>query len=148
MDFGPGSWTPHGVSTSTNCGLAGTHYATPLAHYDARVTPEASHVLSSIAAPSPFSISRVLIFKIFNAFLKLGQQSTIPIMQLLPRDDDDEIINYVSPEKQVNAGLWTLFAGATVLLFLRLWVKLTRRHGLWYDDYILTASWVRITLCR
>lgn len=61
-------------------------------------------------------------------------------------DDSDEVIKYVSPEKEVNAGLWTLFAGATVLLFLRVWVKLTRRHGIWYDDYILIASWVSAML--
>ncbi|KAF2635704.1 hypothetical protein P280DRAFT_169433 [Massarina eburnea CBS 473.64] len=56
-------------------------------------------------------------------------------------DSTSENIVYVSPEKEVNAGLWTLFAGATVLLSLRIWVKFTRRHGVWWDDYILLASW-------
>ncbi|KAF2106190.1 hypothetical protein BDV96DRAFT_508269 [Lophiotrema nucula] len=64
-------------------------------------------------------------------------------MALRIRDDDgaDSVVTYVNPSKELNAGLWSLFAGATVLLGLRVWVKLTRRHGLWYDDYILIASW-------
>lgn len=49
--------------------------------------------------------------------------------------------HFVSPEKEVNAGLWSLFAGATICLGLRLYCKL-RRQGLWWDDYILILSWV------
>ncbi|KAF7879296.1 hypothetical protein EAF04_000493 [Stromatinia cepivora] len=49
--------------------------------------------------------------------------------------------HFVSPEKEVNAGLWSLFGGATVCLGLRLYCKL-RRQGLWWDDYILILSWV------
>lgn len=50
--------------------------------------------------------------------------------------------NFVSPEIEVNTGLFTLLAGATVFLGFRVWCKLSRRHGLWYDDYVLIASWV------
>lgn len=60
---------------------------------------------------------------------------------LTPRDDD---VVYISPQKEVNLGLWTLFAGAAVFLSLRLWCKWTRRTGLWYDDYILIISWVSV----
>ncbi|KAH8666118.1 hypothetical protein BGZ61DRAFT_498544 [Ilyonectria robusta] len=65
-------------------------------------------------------------------------------MHLTPRDEDDDVPvhGYVNPYTELNIGLWSLFAGATVLLFLRLYVKVTRRHGLWYDDYILTFSWM------
>jgi len=56
-----------------------------------------------------------------------------------PRADD---VVYISPVKEVNAGLWTLFTGATVFLGLRLYCKLSRRTGLWYDDYVLILSWV------
>ncbi|KAF5022467.1 hypothetical protein F66182_5503 [Fusarium sp. NRRL 66182] len=63
-------------------------------------------------------------------------------MKLRLRDDDEEVHTFVDPYVELNAGLWSLFAGATVLLFLRLWVKVTRRHGMWYDDYILTTSWL------
>ncbi|KAF2686037.1 hypothetical protein K458DRAFT_363594 [Lentithecium fluviatile CBS 122367] len=65
-------------------------------------------------------------------------------MWLRLRDDDDgadTITNYRDPSKELNLGLWMLFAGAAVLLGLRVWVKITRRHGLWYDDYILITSW-------
>ncbi|KAI1503589.1 hypothetical protein F5X99DRAFT_374875 [Biscogniauxia marginata] len=51
---------------------------------------------------------------------------------------------FVSPEKQVNAGIWSLFAGATVFLGVRLWCKVTRRNGLWYDDYILILAWANL----
>lgn len=58
------------------------------------------------------------------------------------RDEDGPVHGYVSPYAELNGGLWTLFAGATVFLALRLWVKVTQRHGLWYDDHILIVSWV------
>ncbi|KAK1989781.1 hypothetical protein LX36DRAFT_648811 [Colletotrichum falcatum] len=48
---------------------------------------------------------------------------------------------FVNPWVELNAGLWSLFGGATIFLALRLWCKITRRHGLWYDDYILLVSW-------
>jgi hypothetical protein len=57
-------------------------------------------------------------------------------------DDDDTVVAFVNPWVELNAGLWSLFAGATIFLALRIWCKLTRRHGLWYDDYILLVTWV------
>ncbi|KAF4978612.1 hypothetical protein FZEAL_5015 [Fusarium zealandicum] len=64
-------------------------------------------------------------------------------MYLTPRDDDDGPIHgFVNPYVELNAGLWSLFSGASIFLGLRLWVKLTRRHGTWYDDYILIVSWI------
>lgn len=52
------------------------------------------------------------------------------------------MLTFVDPTKEVNVGLWCLFGGASVFLGLRIWVKFTRLQGLWYDDYILVASWV------
>jgi hypothetical protein len=52
-------------------------------------------------------------------------------------------LDYVSPAKQVYIGLWALQIGATAFLSARLGAKLTRRHGLWWDDYILITTWVR-----
>ncbi|EFQ91345.1 hypothetical protein CFE70_004877 [Pyrenophora teres f. teres 0-1] len=49
---------------------------------------------------------------------------------------------YVDPSLELNLGLWSLFAGASVFLALRTWIKVTRRHGLWWDDYILLVAWV------
>lgn len=65
---------------------------------------------------------------------------------LSPRKHDGSGHGYVDPSVQLNTGLWTLFAGATLFLALRVWIKITRRHGLWYDDYILLVSWVWIPL--
>lgn len=65
-------------------------------------------------------------------------------MKLRLRDDQDDgpVHTFVNPYVELNAGLWSLFAGATFFLWLRLYVKITRRHGMWYDDYILLVSWV------
>jgi hypothetical protein len=52
-------------------------------------------------------------------------------------------LDYVRPDREVYTGLWCLQAGATVFLAARLWTKLTRRHGVWWDDYILIVTWVR-----
>ncbi|EMD90589.1 hypothetical protein COCC4DRAFT_127789 [Bipolaris maydis ATCC 48331] len=57
------------------------------------------------------------------------------------KHNDDAQHGYVDPEVQLNVGLWTLFAGATAFLALRIWIKVTRRHGLWWDDHILLISW-------
>ncbi|KAK1593562.1 uncharacterized protein LY79DRAFT_669107 [Colletotrichum navitas] len=63
-------------------------------------------------------------------------------MMIEPRKKhDEEAVRFVNPYFQLNVGLWSLFAGATIFLALRLWCKTTRRHGLWYDDYILLVSW-------
>lgn len=61
-------------------------------------------------------------------------------MDVLARNPD---LDYVRPDLQVYIGLWCLQAGATAFLAARLWTKLTRRHGVWWDDYILMTTWVR-----
>ncbi|EOD44561.1 hypothetical protein GTA08_BOTSDO04664 [Neofusicoccum parvum] len=66
-------------------------------------------------------------------------------MMILRRNHDDSHHGYVNPEKELNAGIWTLYAGATAFLAARIWTKITRRHGLWYDDYILLAAWLLLT---
>lgn len=55
------------------------------------------------------------------------------------RDTTNE---FIDPTARVNGGIWTLFLAATAFLGLRLWCKIDRKHGLWWDDYILIASWV------
>ncbi|KAH8653716.1 hypothetical protein BX600DRAFT_526921 [Xylariales sp. PMI_506] len=52
--------------------------------------------------------------------------------------------NFVSPVKAVYTGIWLLFAGATTFLGFRLWCKVTRRTGIWYDDYILVLCWANL----
>ena len=64
-------------------------------------------------------------------------------MRLQLRADEDEPVHkFINPYTELNIGLWSLFAGASIFLWARLWVKITRRHGMWYDDYILIVSWV------
>jgi hypothetical protein len=41
---------------------------------------------------------------------------------------------------------WTLCSVAGIILGLRIYAKSSRHHGLWWDDYFLFASWVRILL--
>lgn len=43
---------------------------------------------------------------------------------------------------QLNAGIWSLYVGATAFLIARLYSKRSRNHRLWYDDYILLFAWV------
>lgn len=38
--------------------------------------------------------------------------------------------------------VWSLFAFATVFILLRLYSKARRRNTLWWDDYVLLASWI------
>ncbi|KAG8159328.1 hypothetical protein KVR01_010989 [Diaporthe batatas] len=57
---------------------------------------------------------------------------------LSPRKDH----YYYDPAVELYAGLWCLFSAATAFLGLRVWVKFQRRHGLWWDDYLLMLSWL------
>ncbi|KZL83978.1 hypothetical protein CI238_06931, partial [Colletotrichum incanum] len=73
--------------------------------------------------------------------LRLLRPAQNVTMSTEARNHDDTVHTFVNPFVQLNVGLWCLFTGATVFLALRLWCKITRRHGLWYDDYILVVSW-------
>lgn len=50
-----------------------------------------------------------------------------------PHDDYGPALNY---------GVWLLTGLAAVFLGLRVFCKYLRRRGLWWDDYVLMASWV------
>ncbi|TKX20391.1 hypothetical protein C1H76_7427 [Elsinoe australis] len=66
---------------------------------------------------------------------------------LVPRNHDaGQSHGYVNPEVQLNLGIWFLYAGATAFLSLRIWIKITRRHGLWWDDWILLVTWIILTI--
>lgn len=43
----------------------------------------------------------------------------------------------------VNIAVWCLVALATIFLSLRVYCKFRRHRGLWWDDHVLIASWVR-----
>ncbi|KAJ3529672.1 hypothetical protein NM208_g9654 [Fusarium decemcellulare] len=44
------------------------------------------------------------------------------------------------------ASCWSMTAAAAVLLFLRIYCKLWRGRGLWWDDHLLIASWVALSI--
>jgi hypothetical protein len=42
----------------------------------------------------------------------------------------------------ILASLWTMDGLAGAFLFMRLFTKIYRRRGLWWDDFLLFMSWV------
>jgi hypothetical protein len=44
-----------------------------------------------------------------------------------------------------RAAVWVLTALPSIFLVLRVYCKCRQSRGLWWDDYVLIASWVR---CR
>ena len=60
-------------------------------------------------------------------------------MDVFTRNPD---LDFVDPHKELNIGIWTLYTAATLFLAARLWTKIIRHRGLWYDDYILLIAWV------
>ena len=75
--------------------------------------------------------------------LAVGCAEDVPMASDMNRRNHiEEVHGFVTPWAELNGGLWSLFVGATIFLALRFWCKITRRHGLWYDDYILVVSWV------
>jgi hypothetical protein len=44
---------------------------------------------------------------------------------------------------QINFTIWLLTALSAMFLALRVYCKFLRHRGLWWDDHILIASWVR-----
>lgn len=106
-------------------------------------TPKAPGCADNVLAFSPPLISLPLPsspFCIPHRTRQLRHRKANDVMGILARNPD---LDYVNPEKEVYTGLWCLQAGATVFLAARLWTKLTRRHGVWWDDYILITTWVR-----
>lgn len=43
----------------------------------------------------------------------------------------------------MNISLWTLVGLALLFMGLRIYAKLTKHRGLWWDDWVLIISWVR-----
>ncbi|KAJ5046321.1 uncharacterized protein L3040_003568 [Drepanopeziza brunnea f. sp. 'multigermtubi'] len=60
----------------------------------------------------------------------------------VPREEEEEDVVRISPATEVYTGLWTLFAGASLFLALRVYSKFFRRTGLWFDDHVLILSWL------
>lgn len=62
---------------------------------------------------------------------------------LSTRDPDDGLAHdNLGP--QFNVAIWVLTGAAAVFLALRLYCKFIRRKKLWWDDWVLLASFVRL----
>lgn len=46
---------------------------------------------------------------------------------------------------QLNAIVWLLVSVSGLFMFTRLYLKTCQNRGLWWDDYILLASWFALT---
>lgn len=47
---------------------------------------------------------------------------------------------------QLNRTIWILTTLGAAFLALRVYCKMWRHRGLWWDDWFLIASWVRISI--
>ena len=47
---------------------------------------------------------------------------------------------------QLNGVVWVLLGFSGLFLALRLYCKLLKSRGFWWDDHMLVASWVRACL--
>lgn len=65
-----------------------------------------------------------------------GAESTTHITKAQSQSRDDDL------GPQLNGTIWLLTTLAALFLGLRIYCKLLRRRGLWWDDYFLLASWV------
>ena len=57
----------------------------------------------------------------------------------------DELDLSKDPGPTVNAAIWSTGAVSTVFLLLRIYCKQIKAKGLWWDDYLLIAAWVRLS---
>ncbi len=107
---------------------------------------------SQSKASSPFEKEKKKEGKHQKAYLC----SITDIMFLLIRDDPSVVAMPppLTPEQyaalphdnagpKLNAIIWTLNAVSGVFLGLRLYCKIVRIKGLWWDDIFLAAAWVR-----
>jgi hypothetical protein len=82
---------------------------------------------------SPFEIAQTS--QHLSRQLATGPSSTVPLDQLPPWMFD-------SLGPTLNGSLWAMIAVSALFLGVRLYCKFWKQKGLWWDDYVLTASWV------
>ncbi len=61
--------------------------------------------------------------------------STYPVFKKFPHDDQGP---------QLNFTIWLLAILSFCFLALRIYCKFLRGRGLWWDDHVLVAAWVRL----
>ncbi|KAK4096768.1 hypothetical protein N658DRAFT_435379 [Parathielavia hyrcaniae] len=55
----------------------------------------------------------------------------------------DEVPNYAG---RLLAAIWSLTIASAVFLTLRMYCRLTRNRALWWDDWLLIASWITVLI--
>lgn len=74
--------------------------------------------------------------------LDLDQPIPLPPPELLPPPEVLATLPHGNAGPMLIAVIWALSAMALVFLSLRIYCKFLRHSGLWWDDYVLIASWV------
>ncbi|KAJ4291288.1 hypothetical protein N0V88_006291 [Collariella sp. IMI 366227] len=72
--------------------------------------------------------------------------SPLGLNQLHERDAAEAKVPDTNLGPYLNRVIWTLAALSGLFLGLRLYYKIFRRRQLWWDDYVLVASWVSLTV--
>lgn len=70
---------------------------------------------------------------------------SLPLMATLPATNGTlpaDAFSYVDYGPRLTATTWSLTACAALFLGMRLLSKLWRSRSVWWDDYVLIASWV------
>ena len=99
-------------------------------------------------APTPH---RTIILTASELFLTSDTMSTST--EIL---EDSPVSGVVVPPEQthddygpqINLTLWGLSIVAAIWLVVRVYCKYARHRGLWWDDYVLIASWVSSISCH
>lgn len=65
---------------------------------------------------------------------------------LAPTPEQLALLPHDNAGPKLNAIIWTLTALSGMILGLRVYCRLSRRKGLWWDDGFLIAAWVCMEL--
>ncbi|KAK8046080.1 hypothetical protein PG996_014144 [Apiospora saccharicola] len=73
--------------------------------------------------------------------MRIPELTSMSDPTILPRNDAAK-----DPAPVVNGSLWMMTAVAMLFLAVRLWIKVSRRCGLWWDDGVLALSWATLVV--
>jgi len=71
--------------------------------------------------------------------------TTAPAVSSSISSQDRKAIEDMGPLMRV--AIWALVAVSGLFLALRIYCKFLKHRGLWWDDHILVAAWVRTRRC-
>lgn len=96
--------------------------------------PDASSALQNGTGSGSFTITNITMANTGGGGGSNGTSLSPAVLQRINKE------NY---GPQINFTIWLLTALSAMFLALRVYCKFLRHRGLWWDDYILIASWVR-----